>query len=44
LDIFKELERDETIQLDLAMNSLEEAFINIGMDEETFINKTKKFT
>jgi ATP-binding cassette subfamily A (ABC1) protein 3 len=44
LPIFRELEQDKNIQVDLAINSLEEAFINIGMDEETFINKMKKIS
>jgi hypothetical protein len=26
------------------MNSLEEAFINIGMDEEKFIKKTRRYS
>lgn len=43
INIFKELEKDSSVQIDLALNSLEEAFINIGMDEESFIDKTKKY-
>ena len=26
------------------MNTLEEAFINIGMDEEQFLKKTRRFS
>jgi hypothetical protein len=34
LPLFQRLESDPSITLDLAMTSLEEAFINIGMDED----------
>ncbi|CAD8108025.1 unnamed protein product [Paramecium sonneborni] len=39
LPLFEQLERDQSIQVNLMMNTLEEAFINIGMDEEAFLNK-----
>jgi ATP-binding cassette subfamily A (ABC1) protein 3 len=39
LPIFQRIESDPALQLDLAMTSLEEAFINIGIDEEKFIEK-----
>ncbi|CAD8107532.1 unnamed protein product [Paramecium sonneborni] len=39
LPMFEQLERDQFIQINLMMNTLEEAFINIGMDEEAFLNK-----
>ncbi|CAD8188760.1 unnamed protein product [Paramecium octaurelia] len=39
LPLFEQLERDQSIQVNLMMNTLEEAFINIGMDEESFLNK-----
>ncbi|CAD8193046.1 unnamed protein product [Paramecium pentaurelia] len=39
LSLFEQLERDQTIQVNLMMNTLEEAFINIGMDEESFLDK-----
>jgi ATP-binding cassette subfamily A (ABC1) protein 3 len=37
LPVFEQLEKDQSIQIDLQMNTLEEAFINIGMDEEKFM-------
>ncbi|CAK76708.1 unnamed protein product (macronuclear) [Paramecium tetraurelia] len=39
LPLFQQLEKDPQIELNLIMNTLEEAFINIGMDEETFLQK-----
>ncbi len=30
------------INIDLVMNSLEDAFVNIGMDEEKFLEKNKR--
>jgi ATP-binding cassette subfamily A (ABC1) protein 3 len=44
LPLFEHLEKDPTITLDLAMTSLEEAFINIGMDEEKFMNRTRRIS
>lgn len=32
----------DDVQVNLKMNSLEDAFINIGMDEEKFIQKAKQ--
>ncbi|CAD8056529.1 unnamed protein product [Paramecium primaurelia] len=39
LPLFQQLEKDPQIELNLIMNTLEEAFINIGMDEESFLKK-----
>ncbi|CAD8079917.1 unnamed protein product [Paramecium sonneborni] len=39
LPLFQQLEKDPQIELNLVMNTLEEAFINIGMDEESFLKK-----
>ncbi|CAD8103132.1 unnamed protein product [Paramecium primaurelia] len=41
LNIFEILENDQSIQINLLMNTLEEAFINIGMDEEAFLKKAQ---
>lgn len=32
-DLFTQLEQDRSLSINLEMNSLEDAFINIGMDE-----------
>ena len=32
-DLFTQLEQDKSLSINLEMNSLEDAFINIGMDE-----------
>jgi ATP-binding cassette subfamily A (ABC1) protein 3 len=44
ISTFGDLERIPSIQFDLKLNTLEEAFINIGMDEEAFISKTRKYS
>ncbi len=36
------LDRQQNITIDLQLNSLEEAFVNIGMDEERFIEKAER--
>ncbi|CAD8125443.1 unnamed protein product [Paramecium sonneborni] len=41
LNVFEILENDQSIQINLMMNTLEEAFINIGMDEEAFLKKAQ---
>jgi hypothetical protein len=35
---------DSKISIDLYMNTLEEAYINIGLDEERFMRETGKFS
>jgi ATP-binding cassette, subfamily A (ABC1), member 3 len=44
IPIFEALEDDKTISIDLYMNTLEEAFINIGLDEDRFMRDTRKFS
>jgi ATP-binding cassette subfamily A (ABC1) protein 3 len=43
-DFFRALEAKygDGVQVSLKMNSLEDAFINIGMDEEKFIQRARK--
>jgi len=38
------LEQDSKISTDLIMNTLEEAFINIGMDEDRFMVSTRRYS
>ena len=40
-ELFGELERDKKISINLEMNSLEDAFVNIGMEEEKFLERRK---
>ncbi|CAD8050071.1 unnamed protein product [Paramecium sonneborni] len=44
LNYFKALEKkfDDKLSVNFKINSLEDAFINIGMDEERFLEKAKK--
>jgi ATP-binding cassette subfamily A (ABC1) protein 3 len=44
IDLFKSLEEDPSITVDLYMNTLEEAFINIGIDEEKFMKRTRRYS
>lgn len=37
LNLFKVLEREKDLDISLKLNTLEEAFINIGIDEEEFL-------
>ncbi|KAL4455080.1 hypothetical protein ABPG74_006462 [Tetrahymena malaccensis] len=37
-NLFSTLEQEPELSLDLEMNTLEDAFINIGMDEEKYLN------
>ncbi len=39
VNMFQDLNEYEFITINLEMNSLEDAFVNIGMDEEQFIEK-----
>ncbi|EAR92762.2 ABC transporter family protein (macronuclear) [Tetrahymena thermophila SB210] len=41
-ELFHSLEKYEHINVDLEMNSLEDAFINIGMDEENFLERNNR--
>jgi ATP-binding cassette subfamily A (ABC1) protein 3 len=38
-ELFSELEDYKDVTISLEMNSLEDAFINIGMDEENFMKE-----
>lgn len=39
--LFKELESDKDLKITLNINSLEDAFVNIGMDEDRFLAKLR---
>ncbi len=42
VQLFEKLEKEVYLLFNLEMNSLEDAFINIGMDEEKFISSNQK--
>ena len=41
-DLFRELEKDSRFQINLEMNTLEDAFVNIGMDEDKYLGTRDK--
>lgn len=39
IPIFQKIEREQDVEVNLEMNSLEDAFVNIGMDESKFLQQ-----